>query len=55
MEILILRLLADQRILPAATTHEGVRPVRVETWVDLAVVTDDASKAQKQFCKHDKK
>ena len=39
-------LLADQRILPAAATHEGVRPVRMEMRVDLAVVAGDLTEIQ---------
>jgi len=42
------KLLADQRILAAAAAHEGVRPVRMEMRVDLAVVAGDPAKAKEQ-------
>jgi len=46
--ILFRRLRTNQRILAAAAAHEGLRPVRMQMRIDLAIVSGDTTKVQDQ-------
>ena len=41
------RLLKNQRVFSATAAHEGVRPIRMEMWIDLAVVTRNSAEMEK--------
>jgi hypothetical protein len=46
--ILLQRLRMNQGVLSATAAHEGLRPVRMQMRIDLAIVSGDATKVQEQ-------
>ena len=45
--ILLQRLRMNQGVLSATAAHEGLRPVRMEERIDLAVVVGDSAEMEK--------